>query len=164
MNEEIRVREIRLVDENQEQLGVMSPQAALKIAQERNLDLVEIAPTARPPVCRLMDYGKYRFEQNKREKEAKKKQKIINIKEVKFRLNIEEHDFQIKAHNAERFLLDGDKVKVTIMFRGREVSHAASGKVICDKLAEQLREIAVVEKKPDVEGRNMIMVLAPKQK
>lgn len=125
--------------------------------------MVEIAPAAKPPVCRITDYGKFRYEQSKREKEARKKQKIINVKEVKFRLGIEEHDFQVKAKNAIRFLQEGDKVKVTIMFRGREISHADLGKTICLKLANQLSDIALVEKPPNVEGRNMTMILSPKQ-
>ncbi len=127
------------------------------------MDLVEVAPAAKPPVCRIIDYGKYRYEQSKREKEARKNQKIINVKEVKFRLGIEEHDFQVKAKNAAKFLKSGDKVKVTVMFRGREISHADLGKAICTKLANQLSDIAVVEKQPNVEGRNMTMILAPKQ-
>ena len=127
--------------------------------------MVEVAPTAKPPVCRIMDYGKFKFEQSKKEKKARKKQNVINIKEVKFRLGIEEHDFQTKARNAERFLKNGDKVKVTIMFRGREVTHSDLGKVLCNKLAKQLQEkdLAKVEKQPKVEGRNMIMVLSPIQ-
>lgn len=154
---------MRLVSPAGEQLGIFSVREALKIAQEQNLDLVEVAPNGKPPVCRIMDYGKYRFEQSKREREARKKQKVINIKEVKFRLGIEEHDFQVKARNAIRFLEAGDKVKVTIMFRGREISHADLGRNICLKLAEQLKEIASVEKPPKVEGKNMIMILVPTQ-
>jgi translation initiation factor IF-3 len=154
---------VRLVSPAGEQLGIFSVREALKIAQEQNLDLVEVAPNGKPPVCRIMDYGKYRFEQSKREREARKKQKVINIKEVKFRLGIEEHDFQVKARNAIRFLEAGDKVKVTIMFRGREISHADLGRNICLKLAEQLKEIASVEKPPKVEGKNMIMILVPTQ-
>lgn len=140
----------------------MSAREALRVAQEQNLDLVEVAPTARPPVCRIMDYGKHRFEQGKREREARKRQKVINVKEVKLRLNIEEHDFQVKARNAQRFLKDGDKVKVTIMFRGREITHADLGRNLCVKLANQLAEVGNVERPPKVEGRNMIMILTPK--
>jgi len=163
VNEEIRVREVRLVGDDGEQLGIMPVKEALKIAQDKGLDLVEVAPNGKPPVCRVMDYGKYRFEQSKRDREARKKQKVINIKEVKFRLAIEEHDFQVKARNAIRFLEAGDKVKVTVMFRGREISHSELGKELCLKLAEQLKDIAIVEKPPKVEGRNMTMVLAPKK-
>ncbi|MGI6553767.1 MAG: translation initiation factor IF-3 [Bacillota bacterium] len=162
VNEEIRAREVRLVSPAGEQLGIFPVREALKIAQEHNLDLVEVAQNAKPPVCRIMDYGKYRFEQSKREREARKRQKVINIKEVKFRLGIEEHDFQVKARNVIRFLEAGDKVKVTVMFRGREISHADLGKNICLKLAEQSKDIASVEKPPKVEGKNMIMILVPK--
>lgn len=163
VNEEIRAREVRLVGSDGEQLGIMPVREALKVAGEHNMDLVEVAPNAKPPVCRIMDYGKYKFEQSKREREARKKQKVINIKEVKFRLGIEEHDFQVKARNAIRFLQAGDKVKVTVMFRGREISHSDLGRNICQKLANQLQDIASVEKPPNVEGRNMTMILVPKQ-
>ena len=152
-----------MVGSDGEQLGIMPVREALKVAGEHNMDLVEVAPNAKPPVCRIMDYGKYKFEQSKREREARKKQKVINIKEVKFRLGIEEHDFQVKARNAIRFLQAGDKVKVTVMFRGREISHSDLGRNICQKLANQLQDIASVEKHPNVEGRNMTMILVPKQ-
>ncbi len=134
---------------------------AMLIATEKALDLVEIAPTAKPPVCKLMDYGKFKYEQSKRDKEARKKQNIVEIKEVKLRPNIENHDFQTKARNAERFLNDGDKVKVTIMFRGREITHPEQGRLLCLRLAEQLSDISTVEREPRVEGRNMIMILTP---
>ena len=133
---------------------------ALALAIEKSLDLVEIAPTAKPPVCKLMDYGKYKYEQAKRDKEARKKQKSMEIKEVKLRPNIEDHDFETKARNAQRFLLEGDKVKVTIMFRGREVTHPELGKALCVKLAEFCKAEATVEREPKLEGRNMIMILA----
>lgn len=162
VNEEIRAREVRLIGQDGQQLGIMSPREALRMAQEQGLDLVEVAASAKPPVCRLMDYGRYRYEQSKREREARKRQKIINIKEVKLRLRIEEHDFQVKLRNAVRFLEDGDKVKVTIMFRGRELSHADLGRKLCNKLAQEVKEIAVVEKLPSIEGRNMVMILSPK--
>ncbi|TDA68255.1 MAG: translation initiation factor IF-3 [Clostridia bacterium] len=162
VNEEIRAREVRLIGQDGQQLGIMSPREALKIAQEQGLDLVEVASTAKPPVCRFMDYGRYRYEQSKREKEARKRQKVINIKEVKLRLRIEEHDFQVKVRNALRFLQDGDKVKVTIMFRGRELSHADLGHKLCNKLTQEVKEIAVVEKPPSIEGRNMVMILGPR--
>jgi len=161
INEEIRAHEVRLVSDGDEQ-KVVPTRLALEKAQDRNLDLVEISPNAKPPVCKIMDYGKYRFEQNKREKEAKKNQKIVQIKEVKLRPNIEEHDFETKAKNAERFLRDGDKVKTTIMFRGREITHPQLGKVLCDRMAQRLADVANVERPPKVEGKNMIMVFTPK--
>lgn len=133
------------------------------MAQERNLDLVEVSPTANPPVCRIMDYGKHKYEQSKREKEAKKKQRVINVKEVKVRPNIEEHDLEVKIKNAVRFLAAGDKVKVTLMFRGREISHVNIAKEILNKIAETVADKAVIEKPAKVEGKNMIMILAPKQ-
>ena len=162
INEEIRAREVRVITADGEQLGIMSGRAAQQLAVERHLDLVEIAPTAKPPVCKIMDYGKFRYEQQKREKEARKKQKTFDIKEVKLRPGIEDHDFNVKYKNAVRFLEDGDKVKVTIMFRGRELSHPELGEVLLNKIAEQLKEIAVVEKVPKLEGKNMIMIVAPK--
>lgn len=162
INEEIRVREVRLIDDSGEQVGIVAIRDALQMAVEKGLDLVEIAPGAKPPVCRLMDYGKFRYEQSKRDKEARKKQKIITVKEVKMRTRIEDHDFQVKTKNAKKFLDAGDKVKVTIMFKGREISHADLGKALCSKFAEELKNIALVEKEPKVEGRNMIMILAPR--
>ncbi len=149
-------------NDNDEQLGIVSVREALQMAHEKELDLVEIAPNAKPPVCKLMDYGKYRFEQLKREKEAKKNQRVISLKEVKLRINIEEHDFEVKAKNAEKFLAAKDKVKVTIMFRGREITHPELGIEVCQKMAERLSEVASVEKPAKVEGRNMTMILAPK--
>ena len=162
INEEIRAREVRVITADGEQLGIMSGRAAQQLAVERHLDLVEIAPTAKPPECKIMDYGKFRYEQQKREKEARKKQKTFDIKEVKLRPGIEDHDFNVKYKNAVRFLEDGDKVKVTIMFRGRELSHPELGEVLLNKMAEQLKEIAVVERVPKLEGKNMIMIVAPK--
>jgi translation initiation factor IF-3 len=162
INEEIRVREVRLIDENGEQAGIVPVREALQMAVEKGLDLVEIAPSAKPPVCRLMDYGKFRYEQGKRDKEARKKQKIITVKEVKMRTRIEDHDFLVKSRNARKFLDAGDKVKVTIMFKGREISHVDLGKDLCNKLAEDLKNIALVEREPKVEGRNMVMILAPR--
>lgn len=162
INEEIRAREVRVITADGEQLGIMSGRTAQQLAVERHLDLVEIAPTAKPPVCKIMDYGKFRYEQQKREKEARKKQKTFDIKEVKLRPGIEDHDFNVKYKNAVRFLEDGDKVKVTIMFRGRELSHPELGEVLLNKMAEQLKEIAVVERVPKLEGKNMIMIVAPK--
>ena len=162
INEEIRAREVRVIGSEGEQLGIMSGREAQQLAYEKHLDLVEIAPTAKPPVCRIMDYGKYRYEQQKREKESRKKQKTFDIKEVKLRPCIEEHDFNVKFKNAVRFLEDGDKVKVTIMFRGRELSHPELGEVLLNKMAAQLKELAVVERQPKLEGKNMIMIVAPK--
>lgn len=146
-----------------EQLGVLLLREALKIAQEHNLDLVNVAPTARPPVCKIMDFGRYKYEQSKRDKEAKRNQKIITVKEVKLRPNIDEHDFQVKAKNARKFLTNGDKVKVTIMFRGREITHPQLGKKLCDKMAAELADISVLETRTKVEGRNMTMILAAKK-
>ncbi|MCL6638249.1 MAG: translation initiation factor IF-3 [Firmicutes bacterium] len=163
INEEIRVREVRVVDSEGNQLGIMPVREALRLAEERQLDLVEIAPQAKPPVCRIMDIGKYKYEQSKREKEAKKKQKIISVKEVKLRPNIEDHDFEVKARNAVRFLKDGDKVKATIIFRGREIVHTQLGQQLLQRLAEYVKDISTVERQPKLEGKNMIMILAPKQ-
>jgi translation initiation factor IF-3 len=150
-----------LVSNDGEQLGIVSLKEALKIAQESNLDLVEVAPNAKPPVCRIMDFGKHKYEQSKREKEARKKQRIINVKEVKLRPNIEDHDFETKVKSGRRFLEDGDKVKVTIMFRGREISHSELGKKLCDRMSDVLKDVSTIERHPKVEGKNMIMILAP---
>ncbi|SEO77676.1 MULTISPECIES: translation initiation factor IF-3 [Propionispora] len=162
INEEIRAREVRVVGSNGDQLGVMLTREALRIAGEQHLDLVEVAPTAKPPVCRIMDFGKFKYEQQKRDKEAKKKQKVVTVKEVKLRPNIEDHDFNVKLKNAQRFLQDGDKVKVTIMFRGRELSHPELGKQVLLKMAAELKEMVNVEREPKLEGKNMIMILAAK--
>jgi translation initiation factor IF-3 len=161
INEEIRAREVRLVGEDGEQLGIMQGRDALRISVEKSLDLVEIAPMAKPPVCKLMDYGKYKYEQAKRDKEARKHHNTMEIKEVKLRPNIEDHDFETKARNAIRFLNDGDKVKVTIMFRGREITHPDLGKVLCVRLAQFCKEAGTVEREAKLEGRNMIMILTP---
>ena len=158
INEEVRCKEVRLVDDAGQQLGVMSPRDAMKVAAEKGLDLVEVAPTANPPVCRIMDYGKYKYEQSKKEREAKKNQRTITVKEVKLRPNIEDHDFQTKAKNAAKFLSGGDKVKVTIMFRGREITHPELGQELCQRFAEELASVAKIEKAAKVEGRNMIMI------
>ncbi len=159
----IRAREIRLIDENGEQLGIMVVKEGLRLAAERGLDLVEIAPTARPPVCRLLDYGKYKYEQAKRDREARKKQKVMDIKEVRMTPKIEGHDFQVKARNALKFLREGDKVKATVRFRGREIVHADIGRALLHDLAEEVKEYGFVEREPRVEGKHMIMILAPKQ-
>ncbi|WP_040293771.1 translation initiation factor IF-3 [Acetonema longum] len=162
VNEEIRAREVRLVSSTNEQLGVMTLRDALRLAGEQQLDLVEVAPTAKPPVCRIMDFGKFRFEQQKREKEVKKKQKVVSVKEVKLRPNIEDHDFHVKLKNAQRFIADGDKVKVTIMFRGRELTHPELGREVLLRMAEELKDAVTVEREPKLEGKNMIMIVAPK--
>ena len=162
INEEIRAREVRVVADEGEQLGIMSGRDALNLALERHMDLVEIAPNAKPPVCRIMDYGKYRYEQQKRDKEARKKQKSFDIKEVKLRPGIEDHDFYVKFKNAVRFLEDGDKVKITIMFRGRELSHPELGEVLLIKMAKQLEDLAIIERAAKLEGKNMIMIVSPK--
>lgn len=158
----IRAREVRVVSETGEQLGVLPARDALRVAQERGYDLVEVAPTAKPPVCRIMDFGRYKYEQSKRDRETRKKQKVVTIKEVKMRPNIEDHDFDVRRRQAESFLKDGDKVKATIMFRGREVVHAELGKVVLDRLLEAVKELCVVERVARLEGKNMIMILAPK--
>lgn len=163
INEQIRVPQVRLIDSAGEQRGVMPLKEAQQLAFESGLDLVEIAPQAKPPACRIMDYGKYRFDQAKKDKENRKSQRIVTLKEVKLRPNIEDHDFETKAKNAERFLKAGDKVKVTIMFRGREISHPELGRVLCDRMRERMAEISTVEKPAKVEGRNMTMILVPKQ-
>ncbi|QDP40823.1 translation initiation factor IF-3 [Radiobacillus deserti] len=161
VNEKIRAREVRLIDSNGEQLGVKSRQEALEIAQTRNLDLVLVAPNAKPPVCRIMDYGKYRFEQQKKEKEARKKQKIINVKEVRLSPGIEEHDFNTKLKNARKFLEKGDKVKASIRFRGRAITHKELGQKVLERLAEECKDISTVEQKAKMEGRSMFLMLAP---
>lgn len=151
-----------MVSEDGEQLGIVPIREALALAEEKGVDLVEVAPSAKPPVCRMMDYGKFKFEQSKREKESRKKQKVISIKEVKMRPNIEEHDFQTKAKNARKFLTAGDKLKFTIMFRGRQITHPELGEKLCIQLAKELSDISSVERQPKVEGRNMVMILVPK--
>ena len=163
INEEIRDREVRVIDQNGEQLGIMLTRAALELAEEKQLDLVKIAPTAKPPVCKIMDYGKYRFEQSKREREIRKNQKVIDIKEVRLSATIEDHDIEVKFKAATKFLKDGDKVKVSIRFRGRQISHSEIGLDVMKDFAERLKDIAVVERRPLTEGRNMTMVLAPKE-
>ena len=162
INEQIRVPQVRLIDADGTQLEIMATKDAQRISAERGLDLVEIAPQAKPPVCKIMDYGKYRFDQIKREKETKKNQKVVEIKEVKLRPNIEDHDFETKARNGEKFLKSGNKVKVTIMFRGREITHPELGKELCERMADRLGDFSSVEKAAKVEGRNMTMILVPK--
>ena len=162
INDEIRDREVRVIDQDGSQLGVMTSAQALERAAAKNLDLVKIAPQATPPVCKIIDYGKYRFEQAKRDKEAKKNQRIVDIKEIRLSLNIDTHDFNTKVGHATRFLSDGDKVKVSIRFRGREMGHPELGHQIMQKFAQALSEIANVEKPSKLEGRNMLMFLASK--
>lgn len=162
INEEIRAREIRIVGPDNEQLGIMSNKDAKALAREKQLDLVEVAPHGKPPVARIMNYGKYRYEQQKRAKEAKKKQRTFNLKEVKLRPRIEDHDFNVKLKNAQKFLSAGDKVKVTIMFRGRELSHPEIGQELLDRFAGELTDLGVIEKEAKLEGRNMILIMAPK--
>ena len=163
INEQIRDREVRLIGEEGEQLGVMSSREAQKLADEAGLDLVKIAPTAKPPVCKIVDYGKYRYERARKEKEARKKQKTIEIKEIRLSPNIDTNDLNTKINAAKKFLTKGDKVKVTLRFRGREMAHMNASKHILDDFAEALTEIAVVEKPAKVEGRSMTMVLAEKR-
>ena len=162
INEEIRDKEVRVVDADGSLLGIMSPRDAMEAALNKNLDLVKIAPKAEPPVCRIMDYGKFRFEQAKKEKEARKNQHIVDIKEVRMTLVIGEHDFETKLKQAKRMLAEGDKVKVSVRFRSRELNHTSSGDVLLNKFAEECAESAIVEKTPKLEGRNMIMFLQPK--
>lgn len=162
INEAIRAREVRVVGAGGEQVGIISLREALQMAQDANLDLVAVAPTAKPPVCRIMDYGKFRYEQSKREKEARKNQKVISIKEVRLSPTIEEHDFQTKLRHVQKFLEQGDKVKLSIRFRGRAITHSEIGKTVLEKLAEQVKDLCVVERSPKMEGRSMLMILAPK--
>ena len=162
INEEIKAKEVRLIDVDGSQLGVMSIKDAMSKAEERNLDLVEISPQAVPPVCKIMDYGKYRFEQAKREKETKKNQKVVNIKEVKMSPSIDVHDFNTKVNQAAKFLKSGDKVKITVKFRGRELHHTSLGQELLERVAVALTEVGNVEKQAKLEGRNMAMVVAPK--
>ena len=163
INEQIRDREVRLIGENGELIGIMSAKEAYKLAQEAELDLVKIAPTAKPPVCKIIDYGKYKYGLARKEKEAKKKQKVIEIKEVRLSPNIEDNDLNTKVSAAKKFLEKGNKVKVTLRFRGREMAHMASSKHILDDFAKMLEEVAVVEKPAKVEGRSMTLVLAQKR-
>src|SRR5512146_41741 len=151
-NERIRVREIRVIDDTGEQLGIMTPQQALAIARQKSLDLVEIAPTAQPPVCKIMDFGKYQYQEQKRAREARKHQKIIEVKEIKFRPKVDEHDYQFKKKHIERFIEEGDKVKATVFFRGREVAHPEIGRRILMRLVEELSDVAVAETQPRQEG------------
>ncbi|MBQ1948441.1 MAG: translation initiation factor IF-3 [Clostridia bacterium] len=163
INEEIRDSELRLIGPDGAQLGIMSAREAQKIATEQGLDLVKIAPQAKPPVCKIMDYGKFCFEEAKREKEARKNQRTMDIKEVRFSPSIDEHDFQTKLKNAIKFLKAGDKVKATVRFRGREVAYAAIGMQLLERVEQEVAEVGTVEKKPKLDGKNMTMVITPKQ-
>ena len=162
VNEAIRAREIRVVDDGGAQLGIMSSAEAMRMAGERGLDLVEISPSANPPVCKMMDYGKYRFEKQKKEKEQRKNQKIVELKEIRLSLNIDVHDFETKVGHATRFLQEGDKVKASIRFRGREMAHASRGTEVMARFAEALSEYGNIEKDPKLEGRSMQMFITPK--
>ncbi|MFA7095438.1 MAG: translation initiation factor IF-3 [Gammaproteobacteria bacterium] len=164
LNEEITAPQVRLIGVDGQQVGIVSIQEAQRLAQEADLDLVEVVPTATPPVCRIMDYGKYRFEQNKRLHAAKKKQKQIQVKEIKLRPGTEEGDYQVKLRNLVRFLEDGDKAKVTLRFRGREMAHQELGLKLLNRIEADLAEYGVVEQRPRLEGRMMVMMLAPKKK
>lgn len=163
INEEIRDKEVRLVDDQGEQLGVVPTSRALDMAEEKRLDLVKIAPGAKPPVCKIMDYGKYKYEMEKKEKEARKKQKVINVKELRLTPSIESHDLNTKANRAKDFLQSGDRVKVSVRFRGREMGHTELGKEVLDEFVELVSEYGVVDKKPKMEGRSMVMFLSAKK-
>lgn len=161
LNEGIRAREVRLIDQNGEQLGIKSKNEALEIAARVNLDVVLVAPNAKPPVARIMDYGKFKFEQQKKDKEARKNQKIINLKEVRLSPTIEEHDFNTKLRNARKFLEKGDKVKASIRFRGRAITHKEIGQRVLERFAEACKDVSTVETKPKMDGRSMFLMLAP---
>jgi translation initiation factor IF-3 len=162
INDEIRAKEVRLIGPDGEQLGIKPIREAMQIAMDANLDLVNVAPTAKPPVCRIMDYGKYRYEMQKKEKEARKNQKVVDIKEIRLTATIDEHDFQTKLRNVVKFLEDGDKVKLSVRFRGREITHAEIGQKVLERMANEVEGISIVERKPKLEGRSMIMILSPK--
>lgn len=162
INEEIRDREVRLISEDGEQLGIVLSKEAQRMAEEKELDLVKISPNAKPPVCKIMDYGKHKYELSKKEKEAKKKQKVISIKEIRLTPNIEDNDLQTKAKKANGFLKDEDKVKVSVRFRGRELGNTSAGREVLEKFAELTSENGVIDKRPKLEGRNMVMFLSPK--
>ena len=162
INEEIRDKEVRLISSDGEQLGIMSAHDALSLAAEQNLDLVKISPTANPPVCKLMDYGKYKFEQAKREKEAKKNQHVVEIKEIRMSPGIDVGDFNVKLRNAQKFLAEGNRVKVTVRFRGREMAHTDIGRKLLIKFAEECAQTATLDKEPKLDGRHMSMFRSPK--
>jgi translation initiation factor IF-3 len=164
INERIRAREIRVIDDEGKQIGILPPYEALKMARERNLDLVEISPTANPPVCRIMDYGKFLYQQEKKEREAKKHQKTITVKEVKFRINVDDHDYETKKNHVLRFLDEGDKVKATIFFRGREMTRTGLGREILERLIKDIGDRGIVEFRPRQEGNTLHAILAPNTK
>uniref|UniRef100_UPI0038CDB48E translation initiation factor IF-3 n=1 Tax=Roseovarius salinarum TaxID=1981892 RepID=UPI0038CDB48E len=164
VNGRIRAPEIRLIGPDGENVGVVPPARGMEMAEDAGLDLVEISPNATPPVCKIMDFGKYKYEQQKRESEAKKKQKVIEVKEVKFRPNTDTHDYDVKMRNVMKFLENGDKVKVTLRFRGREMAHQDLGRELLQRVAEDVKEIGKVENMPKMEGRQMIMIIAPTAK
>lgn len=163
INERIRFPEIRVIDSDGSQIGVITPDQALEIAQERELDLVLVSETAKPPVCRIMDYGKYKFEQEKKAREARKKQHTADVKEVKMRYKIDEHDYNVRVNQAQRFLKSGDKVKATITFRGREIQHANLAQALLDRMATDLKDFGDIQQAPKREGRNMMMLISPKK-
>jgi translation initiation factor IF-3 len=163
INERIRFPEIRVIDSDGSQLGIITPAEALRVAEEKELDLVLVSETASPPVCRIMDYGKYKFEQEKKAREAKKKQHTADIKEVKMRYKIDEHDYNVRVNQAQRFLKAGDKVKATITFRGREIQHSNLAEELLSRMAKDLQDVAEVQQAPKKEGRNMMMMLSPKK-
>jgi translation initiation factor IF-3 len=162
INEQIRDKEVRVIGPDGEPLGIISVKEAQKLANEKSLDLVKIAPQAKPPVCKIMDYGKYKFDAAKKEKEARKKQKTVDVKEVRLSASIEKHDFETKMRNAEKFLKAGDKVKISVVFRGREMMHTHKGVGILEQAIALLEEVGTAEQKPKLEGRSMIIVVAPK--
>ena len=162
INGQIRLKEVQLIDENGAKLGVMTSSKALEIAEEKNLDLVLVAPNGNPPVCKIMNYGKYKFEQAKKEKEAKKKQKVAELKELRITPNIDEHDFNFKCKNARKFIEDGNKVKITVRFRGRELNYIKLGETTLNRFSDELSDIANIEKKPMLEGKNMFVILSKK--
>ncbi|MBD3678328.1 MAG: translation initiation factor IF-3 [Rhodobacteraceae bacterium] len=161
VNDKIRAPEIRLIGAEGENVGVVTPAKAMELAEQAGLDLVEISPNATPPVCKIMDYGKFKYEQQKRESEARKKQKIIEVKEVKFRPNTDTHDYEVKMRNVFKFLENGDKVKVTLRFRGREMAHQDLGRDLLERVAEDVQEVGKVENMPKMEGRQMVMMIGP---
>ncbi|MCL2760204.1 MAG: translation initiation factor IF-3 [Desulfuromonadales bacterium] len=163
INEEIRAREVRVIGPEGEQIGVLTLQEALARAEEQHFDLVEVSPTAAPPVCRIMDYGKFKYQQSKKLQEAKKKQVQVQLKEVKLRPKTDEHDLQFKIKHVRRFLDEGNKAKITLVFRGREITHTEYGQQALDRVAQELEDVAVIEARPKMEGRSMFMIVAPKK-
>jgi translation initiation factor IF-3 len=161
VNQQIRISPVRVIDQEGEQIGILPIEKALETAEQLGLDLVEVAPMARPPVCRIMDYGKFKYEEQRKAREARKKQHQVQIKEVKLRPGIEEHDLEFKTRHARRFLEEGNKVKVTLMFRGRQIAHPELGRIVMDRLVESIQDVGRVESPPSMEARSMTMVLAP---